>query len=112
MWFVFLAPLVHDELLLNLLIQDTNLQKIKHRLEYRAQYINANQTILGTQTTFNKTPQEVLQQLQTETTQGIKIDDYHTVAKRLQNKGWNKYQHNTTGHLHRLQLQIILRKNK
>lgn len=108
-----LRPLVADEDILNLLIQDQNIQKLKHRFEYQIQVKDKQEQKLAQIWHIGKkTLREVLTELNNNTEYNELVeDDYDDFGRKIRAKGY-EYQHKMTGNLHRLKMTIIFRKAK
>lgn len=77
-----LQPLVKDQEILNLLTQDQNQQKLKHRLQHQIQIQdNTNQTLLNLQHIGKKTIQQVINEIQKNIPAGTNIDSEEGTPK-------------------------------
>lgn len=106
-----LKPLIQDEQLLNIMIEEQNQQKIKHRYEHRLTYKDANNNTLATTNTFNITINEIQKELQTHANKGqIITKNYESVLEQLQKLGHTNINKIEQGNINTIQITTILRK--
>lgn len=103
---------VKDPQLTDIIIQDQNLQKIKHRFTHHITIKNADGDTLGKATTYYKTPNQIIDELKEILTQGQKIlKGSPEIVQRLQQKGIT-FEHNKDGDLEKVDLHITFTKTK
>lgn len=109
-----LRNLVLDKDLLNVLVKTENIQKIKTRLEYRIQLQNANGEKIAETVTFNKTPEQVIQELKKGIIigEGISKGETPKVSNKLQNMGYQKLNIYRNGNIDKIKIHIIFRKGR
>lgn len=105
-----LKPLVLDNELLELIAKSENIQKIKHRLEYRIILQDKQGKILGETGVFNKTPEEVLNDLNKSLKPNQTLSQNSTYTLKIEQKGFQKYQHHNDGNYDHSNITIIFRK--
>lgn len=110
-----LKNLVADPELLELLTLPENMNKLKHRLEYRVEFKDQQGKTLATVGTFNKTPEEVVNELKKTIVEGEEIDHTKTptLARKLEQlKTYTKLNIKEKGKVKRAFINIVFRKGK
>lgn len=109
-----LKDLVLDKKILDLLVTRENIKKIKSRLEYRITFKDKDGDTIGTSGAFNKTPQEVINDMKKMNIDGEEVVQAKTptLNNKLNKAGYQKYQHRNDGKIRRTEVNIILRKGK
>lgn len=107
-----LEPLVQDPDLLDLLANEDNIQKIKHRLEFQITIKNQQNQPLATATHIGqKTLIDVIKDIQKLTMEKQTIEDYSkTIQKLLENRKW-QFQYHMKGDIKTIQCTMIFRKH-
>lgn len=105
-----LNPLVADKEILQIITQDTNINKIKHRFEYKVWYINDKGDKIGIANKIGTTIKEI-QKDHKKIIKGESITDgsLGKIRELMKKKGY-KYQHYLNSKLDRIDLEIIFRK--
>lgn len=108
-----LGKLVLDKELLNIIIQEENLKKLKTRFEHRIEIIGNKGELLGTTAKTNETPKTIIQQLKDIIIEGeeTKKGDYR-LSERFKKYNFQQYQQEKEGYVNRAKLTIIFRKGK
>lgn len=102
---------VHDEGIIEILLQESNMQKLKKRFGYEAILLGKNGEELATLTNYEKiTPKQALKELRFGVKTGEEVvDNYPRIADRLKKAGW-KYNHKINGVVYSVKLHIVFRK--
>lgn len=105
-----LEPLVRDTGILNLITQDTNINKLKNRFQHKILFKNEKGKLLAEGEIIGKTTKDVIKDLKKIMKPKTELrDDYTNNIKLLKNKGY-KYSHLNNGKLASIDLEIIFRK--
>lgn len=109
-----LRDLVLDEKLLDLMVTRENIRKIQSRLEYRITFKDKYGDTIGTTGAFNKTPQQVVDDMKRMNVDGEEVRQAKTptLSEKLTKAGYQKYQHYSDGKIARANINIILRKGR
>lgn len=110
-----LKNIVIDKELLNIITTTENMKKITNRLEYRIKFKDKENKTIGETNTFNKTPEQVINEIKKISIKGEEILRKQTpkLKEKLQNlKGYQEYTHKKDGTIRTVQIQMIFRKAK
>lgn len=110
-----LSPLVLDKDLLEILITEENLKKIKYRLEYRISLKNRQGETIATTETFDKLPEETITRINEAIKDQEDINDKekkYNIDKRLKNAGFNDLHLIKYGKVHKKEITIVFRKGR
>lgn len=109
-----LYQLVRDEQLLQIIIQQQNIEKIKHRLEYNINIKDTEGKTLMTTGIIGQTPETVIKKLKEalQIKEKIKKGYQNRIAEALQAKGFRKPEATNDGYPQKTEIEITFRKNK
>lgn len=109
-----LSQLVLDPQLVDIMSQDQNLEKIKHRFQYNLKVYNEKGEVLLESTKYNEQPTRVIQQIRQSVNEGELISEGYkgSTSSKLQSNKWIQHQSQAkrTGRVYNTQLEIILRR--
>jgi len=103
-----LRTLVLDKKLLEIISTEENLKKIKYRLEHEITITGKNNETLAKATTFNKTIQEVVNELKNTIRKETEMT--YTIKDNLKNKKYNNIQILSKGTINKITLKTTYRK--
>lgn len=109
-----LEPLVLDKQILQIITTPQNFNKLQHRIEYKLNVKNEKEETLGTTNKFNDNPENIIHQTKQiiKKDESIKKSETSKIQRKLENNGWNKYEHKKDGYIETVSLTLIFRKNK
>lgn len=110
-----LRQVVLDKDLIEILAQDQNLEKIKHRFEYQLNIRNEKDETVMTMNKLNENPNKAMTQIKNSITEGEDVSNGFSktqTARKFENNNWKFLNDNTNkgGKIKRTTLVLIFRK--